>query len=115
MSGGSGPIVTDQMPLSPLVIGCGLPSSSPLAVTCCALGAKNRTVTLPSAATSGDAYAGPPRPPPRPPGGAPAGGWAIAIPPLTPRTITIRPSVRRITGRLPGHHDPALRVHAAAA
>ena len=80
--------MTLQMPSSPLVIGWGLPSSSPEAVTCCAFGANSLTVMLPSALTSGETYAGPPRPPPRPPrppaGGAPAGGWPNA----TEETIT---------------------------
>ena len=87
MSGASGPTVTVHMPFSPLVIGCGLPSSSPLAVTCVAFGARYRSVTVRSAPISGEITTGP-RGPPRPgaagpPGtGAPAGGpegvWAVA-------------------------------------
>ena len=71
MSGASGPTLTLQIPLSPLVIGYGLPSSSPFTVTCCAFGASSRNVIERSAPTSGETYVGPPRPPPRAPG---AGG-----------------------------------------
>ena len=54
MSGASGPTVTLQMPFSPFVIGCGLPSSSPLAITDVAFGARYRNVIVWSAPTSGD-------------------------------------------------------------
>ena len=72
MSGGSGPTVTLQMPSSPLVIGWGLPSSSPEAVTCCAFGANSLTVMFPSALTSGETVRRPA--PPAAPAAPSAGG-----------------------------------------
>src|SRR5262245_13276924 len=60
MSGASGPIVTLHTPLSAFVSGCGLPSSSPFAVTAFAFGANRRSVTLRSALTSGDVNGGGP-------------------------------------------------------
>ena len=63
MSGGSGPMVTDHTPLSPFVIGCGLPSSSPFAVTLFAFGASE---------AEGDAPIGASPPATRP---AAAPGW----------------------------------------
>src|SRR3954470_12944536 len=87
MSGASGPTMTVQTPSAPFVIGCGFPSSSPLAVTCVAFGARYRRVRVRSAPISGEITTGPRGPPrpgaARPPGtGAPAGGaegvWAVA-------------------------------------
>jgi hypothetical protein len=73
MSGARGPTFTLQTPFSSLLIGCGLPSSSPLTVTCFAFGAEYRKVIVRSAPTSGEMSCGPPLPCP-----APAGAWALA-------------------------------------
>src|SRR5260221_11788721 len=73
MSGASGPIVTVQIPSAPFVIGCGLPSSSPLTVTWDAFGARYRSVRDRSAPMSGETTEGP-RPPPPPAAGGLAGG-----------------------------------------
>src|SRR5258708_3928443 len=77
MSGASGPTVTVQMPSAPFVIGCGLPSSSPLTVTCDAFGARYRRVTVRSAPISGEITEGPPPPPPPRAGTEPATGPGV--------------------------------------
>src|SRR5258708_38369564 len=77
MSAASGPTVTVQIPSAPFVIGCGLPSSSPLTVTCDAFGARYRRVRDRSAPISGETIEGP-RPPRPPAAGGPAGGCARA-------------------------------------
>src|SRR5260221_10557941 len=77
MSGASGPIVTVQIPSAPFVIGCGLPSSSPLTVTWDAFGARYRSVRDRSAPISGETTEGP-RPPRPPAAGGLAGGCAHA-------------------------------------
>jgi hypothetical protein len=73
--------VTVQTPLSSLVIGYVRPSSSPISVTCFALGARKRKVTVLSGFTSGETSCGP-RPPPRGPvaGGCGAGAPACPAP-----------------------------------
>ena len=93
------------MPFSPLVSGCGLPSSSPLATTDVALGARYRSVIVLSAPTSGETTAGPR--PPRPPGagGAPAGGCATAID-ATSVIAKAKLVVRRTINHLMNSSDP---------
>src|SRR6187431_2832558 len=95
MSGTSGPTVTVQIPSAPLVIGCGLPSSSPLAVTWVALGARYRSVSVLSAPISGETTVGPRAPRPPPAGGA-AGGCARAAD-ATSVNASPSPAARRIT------------------
>src|SRR6476620_9699933 len=93
MSGASGPMVTVQIPSDPLVIGCGLPSSSPLTVTWDAFGARYRSVSVRSAETSGDITEGPR--PPRPPGPAGvAGGCASAAVAVASQAPSTSPEVR---------------------
>src|SRR5437867_1582313 len=79
MSCDSGPIVTDQMPLSSLVIGYdGLPSISPISSTVFAFGALKWNVIVLSGLTTGAAGVAGPRPPPAP--RAPGAGAAPACP-----------------------------------
>src|SRR5260221_1914029 len=90
MSGASGPIVTVQIPSVPFVIGCGLPSSSPLTVTWDAFGATYRNVSVRSAPISGETTEGP-----RPPGRRRPADLGEAAP-----TRPTRPGALRVPGGL---------------
>jgi hypothetical protein len=70
-------MVAVHTPSSPFVIGCGLPSISPMTFTSLAFGARKRSVIVRSAFTCGDTIAGG-RAPPRPACGADAGAWTAA-------------------------------------